>query len=278
METEKRTVRFDRDLQVEAYHFQGIMQKFPNHFHEHYVIGFVEGGHRQLSCGNKTYTINPGDMILFNPLDNHTCEQIDDRALDWRCLNIEIPVMRRIAEEITGIDFQPVFTPTVVCSAGSDRSDTVLALKEVHTLIMTETKGLNKEETFSLLMAQLFSDHTESPTEEPVHISRAIQTACTYMKANYQQNITLAELSEISKLNKYTLLRHFTVQRGITPYQYLSTIRVNKAKELLEGGTPPLEAALESGFTDQSHFTRFFKNFIGLTPKLYQDIYRGKRT
>jgi AraC-like DNA-binding protein len=83
----------------------------------------------------------------------------------------------------------------------------------------------------------------------------------------------LEDLSKVSGLNKYTLLRNFTMQRGITPYQYLSTIRVDKAKKLLQAGVSPMETALQSGFTDQSHFTRFFKNFIGLTPKLYQDIF-----
>jgi AraC-like DNA-binding protein len=36
---------------------------------------------------------------------------------------------------------------------------------------------------------------------------------------------------------------------------------------------PPIEAAIQSGFSDQSHFTRFFKTFIGLTPKLYQNLF-----
>ena len=49
--------------------------------------------------------------------------------------------------------------------------------------------------------------------------------------------------------------------------------RINKAKKFLKMGISPMEAAFQSGFTDQSHFTRFFKNFIGLTPKQYQDIF-----
>ena len=56
MRQEERTVCFDRELKIEAYRFKGIMQKFPNHFHEHYVIGFIEKGQRYLSCKNKEYT------------------------------------------------------------------------------------------------------------------------------------------------------------------------------------------------------------------------------
>lgn len=77
MEQETRTVKYDPELKVEAYSFKGIMQKFPNHFHDYYVIGFIESGERCLSCKNKEYTVEPGDLLLFNPRDNHTCEQTD---------------------------------------------------------------------------------------------------------------------------------------------------------------------------------------------------------
>ena len=55
MKQEERRVCFDEDLGIEAYSFKGIMQKFPNHFHEYYVIGFIESGRRRLSCKNKEY-------------------------------------------------------------------------------------------------------------------------------------------------------------------------------------------------------------------------------
>ena len=281
METEKRTVRFDNTLNVEAYHFEGIMQKFPNHFHEYYVLGFVASGSRFLTCRNREYTIGADDLLLFNPLDNHACEpaaepkrrgsppvQVDERALDWRCLNVEKNVMRQMAAEITGREYLPVFTSTVVC-----QSDVVPILKDLHEMIMNETKDFNKEELFYFLIEQLITSYTNPAAETLSQVSGEIQAACDYMERYYTEKITLTDLSKVSSLNKYTLLRNFTMQRGITPYQYLSTVRINKAKKLLGAGVSPIETALQSGFTDQSHFTRFFKNFIGLTPKLYQNIF-----
>lgn len=268
METEKRMVCFDNDLKIEAYHFEGIMQKFPNHFHEYYVLGFVESGRRFLTCKNKEYTINEGDLLLFNPLDNHACEQVDDMALDWRCLNIKEDVMCQIVKEITRKEYIPKFNATVVF-----QSDAVIALKDLHEMIMAEGKDFRKEEIFYFLMEHLIINYTEQSLELLMQSSPEIQKACTYMENNYTETITLDDLSMVSGLNKYTLLRNFTMQRGITPYQYLSTIRVNKAKKLLETGISPIEVAQQSGFTDQSHFSRFFKNFIGITPRQYQNIF-----
>lgn len=46
MKKETRTVVYNDELRLEAYRFEGIVRHFPSHFHEHYVIGFVEKGER----------------------------------------------------------------------------------------------------------------------------------------------------------------------------------------------------------------------------------------
>ena len=175
-----------------------------------------------------------------------------------------------MVKEITGIDNLPIFTATVVC-----QSEAVPILRDLHDMIMKSKKYFCKEEAFYFLIEHLLINHTESIAETLSQISMEIQTACDYMETNYTELITLDGLSKISGLNKYTLIRNFTMQRGITPYQYLSTIRINRAKKLLEAGISPIETAMQTGFTDQSHFTKFFKNFIGLTPKLYQGIFNA---
>lgn len=58
MKKEVRTVVYDDELHIEAYRFEGIVQPFPNHFHEYYVIGFMEDGERVLSCKNQEHTIS----------------------------------------------------------------------------------------------------------------------------------------------------------------------------------------------------------------------------
>ena len=70
MKKEIRTVVYDDELHIEAYRFEGIVQPFPNHFHEYYVIGFVEEGQRVLSCKSKEYIIDKGSIVIFNPGDN----------------------------------------------------------------------------------------------------------------------------------------------------------------------------------------------------------------
>lgn len=68
--TKLRTVVYDQQLCLEAYRFAGIVQPFPNHSHEHYVLGLVETGWRTLCCKNREYALRPGDILLLNPGDS----------------------------------------------------------------------------------------------------------------------------------------------------------------------------------------------------------------
>ena len=59
-EQEQRRVYYDKDLKIEAYNLSGVVQKFPNHFHEYYVIGFVEGGKDISGAVTKSMMSAPG--------------------------------------------------------------------------------------------------------------------------------------------------------------------------------------------------------------------------
>ncbi|KNZ41235.1 AraC family ligand binding domain-containing protein [Acetobacterium bakii] len=270
MKQEERVICFDTQLEIEAYEFKGVMQKFPNHFHEHYVIGFIESGQRRLIYNNTEYIVGSGDILLFNPLESHTCEQIDDQALDYRCLNIKPEIMENIAAEITGRVYVPRFTTQVAY-----RSEQVDLLRELHQMIMAEREDFEKEERFYFLIVQLIKAYTEpAPGSEDETSNANILRVCDYLEKNYNQPVTLDDLAHLAKMNKYSLLRSFTQVKGITPYRYLENTRINKAKILLEQGVEPIEAAMETGFSDQSHFTRYFKSFIGLNPGQYRDIFK----
>lgn len=269
MYQEQRHVYYDRDLEMEAYNLSGIVQKFPNHFHDYYVIGFVEGGKRHLWCKGQEYDLTAGDLILFNPRDNHYCAPINGEILDYRAVNINLDVMMRVVKEITGKEFVPHFTQNVVY-----QSDITQSISDLYDAILTRAPKLKKEEALFFLLEQVLRE-CAAPFDE-IKISepnRQIKMLCGYMEEHFDRNVTLDELLSMTSFGKSYLLRSFTKQVGVSPYRYLQTVRLEKAKKFLEEGIAPIDAASMAGFSDQSHFTNFFKEFIGLTPKQYQKIF-----
>ena len=103
-----------------------------------------------------------------------------------------------------------------------------------------------------------------------------IEKACAFMEQHYTERIDLEQICRCAGLSKSTLLRAFAKSKGVTPYSYLENIRIGKARKLLEQGVPPVEAALQTGFSDQSHFTNYFNRFIGLPPGIYRSIFTGQ--
>ena len=89
-----------------------------------------------------------------------------------------------------------------------------------------------------------------------------MERACEYMAGHFTERIYLDQICRHAGLSKSTLLRAFTKEKDVTPYRYLETIRINEAKKLLsEGGGLPVEAAIRTDFSDQSHFPNYFNQF-----------------
>jgi AraC-like DNA-binding protein len=266
---ERRCVCYDRDLQLEAYSLQGVVQKFPRHFHAYYVIGFIEDGQRHLWCNNCAFDLGAGTLLLFNPEDSHWCAPIEGSALDYRAINIRPEIMEQAALEITGREYRPCFTQNVV-----EKSGIMQSLRDLYTAVVHQRPRFEKQELFFFLLEQLLQEYSLPFGEtDPVEADSELRNLCVYMQENFAGDISLDDLAAMTSFGKSYLLRSFTKQMGISPYRYLQTVRIGKAKELLEQGCAPIETAMRTGFSDQSHFSNTFKTFIGLTPKQYQKIF-----
>ncbi|WP_281451820.1 AraC family transcriptional regulator [Paenarthrobacter nitroguajacolicus] len=79
-------------------------------------------------------------------------------------------------------------------------------------------------------------------------------------------SFTIAEAANILGAHPGHLVRAFSKAYGIAPYRYVTGRRVDRARRLLLDGVPASEAAVESGFHDQSHLTRHFRRVLGTTP------------
>lgn len=261
----QKVICYDTVLDVEAYSFTGVSQNFPNHFHDYYVIGLIEEGERTMVVNNQEYLLSPGDLLTFNPYDNHSCEGVEGERLTYLCINIK----REVMQPFTGSDLPVFFSPMQI--------QTVLAedFRRLHQAIMTDGEVEEKETLFLLFIEVLLQHYTHTPPLTPViEEQETIATVCAYLETHYDQKITLEELCEHVHLNKHSLVRQFTRKKGITPYRYLETYRIMKAKELLEQGHSLVETADRTGFYDQSHFTNYFSRFIGLTPNQYRMIFK----
>ena len=257
MKAGTRTAVYDRDLHVEAYIFDGVVQAFPNHIHEYYVIGLVERGERRLLCINREYSVGSGDVLVFNPGDSHSCTQ-SGGALLYRALNIPRDVM------LAHLERSPHFAPNVLREPGI-----ATAVRTLHEAIYGAVPG--REALLAGLLETLSSRYGERTGGTP-HRDE-VERAREYIERNFAGHVTLDAICRAAGLSKSALLRAFTKSLGVTPHCYLESVRVGAARRILEQGAAPVEAANLCGFADQSHMTNCFGRLIGLSPGAYREIF-----
>ncbi|HLG34282.1 MAG TPA: AraC family transcriptional regulator [Bacteroidia bacterium] len=103
-----------------------------------------------------------------------------------------------------------------------------------------------------------------------VYLYRRIVQSKLFIDANFSENIDLDGISEQASFSKFHFIRIFKKIYGKAPHQYLSYVRLEKAKELLKQDISVTEVCFAVGFDSLSSFTGLFKRCVGLTPLAYQ--------
>lgn len=102
-----------------------------------------------------------------------------------------------------------------------------------------------------------------------IYLYRRIVQAKLFIDNNYADNIDLDNISNEAYFSKFHFIRLFKSIYGKTPHQYLSSVRIQKAQELLRKGKIVSEVCFLVGFESLSTFSGLFKKVVGVAPSIY---------
>ena len=119
------------------------------------------------------------------------------------------------------------------------------------------------------LVAELLSEIVGTSPPSGGRAPLAVRRARAFLHDALVDKITLDDLAEHAALDKFHLVRAFRAEVGLPPYEYLTQLRVSRAKELLRRGVLVAEAAHTVGFYDESQLHRHFRRIVGVTPGAY---------
>ena len=103
----------------------------------------------------------------------------------------------------------------------------------------------------------------------------SVERARQFLDAHCDRVVASAELEAVTGLDRYMLARHFRATLGTSPYRYLTLRRLDKARSMMRAGHSLASSALDSGFSDQSHMTRQFKQAYGLSPSRWRATWQA---
>jgi len=99
-----------------------------------------------------------------------------------------------------------------------------------------------------------------------------LRAVVEYIEEHLGAGPSLEQMAAVARLSAYHFARQFKATTGLPPHQFVIARRVERARELLQGGTDLslAEVAADVGFSDQSQFSRHFKRALGVTPGQFQ--------
>lgn len=99
-----------------------------------------------------------------------------------------------------------------------------------------------------------------------------------WIARNYHRNAPVAAMTRLSGLTERSFKRHFARATGMSPLEYVHTLRMEEAKHMLETTDLPIEALAERvGYEDSSFCGRLFRRRVGMTPAQYRKRFRALR-
>lgn len=104
-----------------------------------------------------------------------------------------------------------------------------------------------------------------------MYMYRRIVEAKLFIDQHYDQKIELDNISDQACFSKYHFLRLFKQVYGMSPHKYLTSVRLNKAKALLDKQMPVSDVCFDVGFDSLPSFSSLFKRQIGMSPKAYAE-------
>jgi len=98
----------------------------------------------------------------------------------------------------------------------------------------------------------------------------SVEKAISYMRANYTKELFVSECAAHANLSETHFRRLFKARTGRSPKEFMISLRISKAKELLSCGVSIKEAAATVGWDDEFYFMRIFKKISGISPGKFQ--------
>lgn len=264
---DSRFYRPDDIPHLELYRGTGISRPVPPHVHFVFSLGVTESGRRKHKTREGEFDVVPGVITVININELHGDIVPQGFSYTGSSLRIELCLLQEIILNITGKSSDSIrFRKPVI-------TDPELAhdIIKLHRILATPAPILEKECLLLDVISKLINRHSETDTL-PMPSATEIQPVRKireYLQEHPCENISLEDLEHITGLSSFYLSRIFSKETGIPPHTYHLHLRLKHAADLIASGSSIIEAALETGFYDQSHFHRHFIKKFGITPRGY---------
>lgn len=243
---------------VEVFHAHFTEHAYPMHVHDVWTLLIVDNGAVRYDL-NRRECGTPHDTVsLLPPQVPHNGSPATPQGFRKRVLYLDLS---QLDEGLIGpaVDHPDIVDPLLRRRIG-----------QLHAALTRPGDELEAASRLALigerLRGHLLPRLAAAPPDSDPGVAHSLREL---LDERLFHGMTLDEAATLVPAHPTHLVRAFSAAFGIAPHQYLMSRRVDHARRLLLDGRPPAEVATAVGFYDQSHLTRHFKRFVGVTPGRY---------
>jgi len=231
-----------------------------------YQLLYVSAGRAFFTFDGNVTEVGAGSLVLYHPgeFQKYTYYREDKTEVYWLHFTGS-----EVEECLKGLDFER----GNICHMGESAE-----FKELFLSIIRELQLYRPyyEELLHLFLRQLFvlvRRRLLEGSKEQRRLRKEMEQAVGYFNENFNQDIQMEAYAADKHMSISWFIRNFKRYVGMPPLQYLISIRMNRAKELLKGTDNTIgEIGTIVGYENPLYFSRVFKNATGFSPREYRRL------
>jgi AraC-like DNA-binding protein len=234
------------------------------HFHPEFELTFIEAPLGTRRVGNHVGQFEGSDLVFIG-------SNIPHLNFDYGIRTEYEKVVLQIKQDFFKNDF--VTTPELASihqlfQNSKTKESVGKRLKEIHHLpnfeqfveVLSLFQMLATSNEITYLHEVPFDDFYNNKEQN------RLKVVYTFIENNFQRNITIEEMGELTHLSKAAFCRYFKKMTRLTFTEFLNQFRIEQAKMLLKSDKNVTETCYECGFESLSYFNRIFKKVVGQNP------------
>lgn len=241
---------------------------------DYYAVNLPLSGGARIRVGGADLAMTPMAAAVFSPVEHVDMTWSGD--LRQLCVKIDAKALQEHARRMTPRPLRPVrFEPRLAVSTAGDPWVAVVRL--VDQTLRSCPSGVPApvvRQIEQMVMTTLLLRQPNSCSEqllEPVPAAsvRAVRRVAELMREEPEQQVTIADLAAYAGVSVRALQEGFRRQHGVTPTEYLTEVRLTRARALIEQSEPPervSDVAYQVGFVHLGRFAQAYRRRFGITP------------
>lgn len=268
-------------IQIEFNRISGFSSMATNHFHSEYEIYYLFSGDRYYFIKDRSYNIQPGDLVLIGS------DQVHKTSFNM------LPYHERIV-----VYYRPDYFDSI---SGEDRELLLSVFQQDYPLLRL---NLQERLTVEEMLLSLLQELTEKPpgyklhithmaselllftaralmkreavpAEEPTPMQQKMTDIVRYINAHFGEPLDLDLLSSRFFISKSHLSRLFKDTTGFGFSEYVNLTRIKEAQRMLRDTRLSVtDISAATGFDNFSHFGKTFKKLAGASPRQYRIMHQ----